>query len=415
MKGIRLQHFIPFLSYFFIPFSIWGQGTAPSLQTPFNFQSEVNEGGNLVRCLPSSGNCRTFQILYTDIDGDFPMVHHVFLKHWTEPWIIMEMTTNDSLPSNGMLFSTTFNFPESAVSCTNDSALAGWTYYFNFSDSLFAATGENLLNYNIPYLKCETVNNCIDSGSIALPSITYVSSDNIAPTTAKFWSFQATSTWQEFPLVLTGGDLPNGAIYETAIQFNSTGYLDTKWDFHDTKSKALFAGAVKRREVVPILSPHQIWAEGKFLKVDSLPQYQYEWWFNESKMPTQSSPKMNPLEDGRYTAILTDSLNCKLTSEPVYAALDDFGGVGIILEIDIQGVGTPRPNPSNNGRVFIDSDSRILEINFIDQLGRRIPATFTPDIGIVRIECRNLSKGLYFLNIVTETGGETRNVIIGDE
>jgi hypothetical protein len=72
------------------------------------------------------------------------------------------------------------------------------------------------------------------------------------------------------------------------------------------------------------------------------------------------------------------------------------------------------PNPVVNGRVIIESESRIREVVLVDQKGLRYKVNFEKlDDYTVALNLRKFSRGVYIVKVVLENDAFERNILIG--
>lgn len=233
----------------------------PTLSVVSLNQSDVNEGGCLVRSSTGQPTRRRFQVLYQDADGQAPVTHKVWVRKigsfdW-RPYTMIRQSSSGTNYRNGVVYYFEYaNIPNS----NNVSDLANWQYKFDFHDGdQQAAYQPKLVKDNdIGYVYYRNAPVSVNINTSTLFQINY---SGKSPLVKRLWLKSPNGSWTPYNMQNNSGNT-----FGTQAPLNQLGTWKYKFDFHDGVSKAWNAGIEYTVEVKSINNSgpvviNRIWVE----------------------------------------------------------------------------------------------------------------------------------------------------------
>jgi hypothetical protein len=221
-----------------------GVDYAPVLSSPVSGQPNVEYEGMMVKT--NNWKKADFQIIYTDFNGDEPTAKKLLLSEDNgssyETYI---MNQNNSTIATGRRYYKRIDFGG------DPATYAGKKYKFHFEDNEFPATGEQDIEYCIPFLTDNQSPNSIDLGETANLKIKYHHEDGAFPEIALVWVKSPTGNWQSYSMNEGNGNIEEGKEFENLLTANETGVWQYKFDFMGGKTLALGSGKIYTFSVLP--------------------------------------------------------------------------------------------------------------------------------------------------------------------
>lgn len=128
----------------------------------------------------------------------------------------------------------------------------------------------------------------------------------------------------------------------------------------------------------------------------------YQWYLNNNPIPGADSSSHVTLTNGAYSVAVTDSNGCSAISDTLNfttGLLSLNGNASMVIY----------PNPATQ-LLTIHAEQIITNIKIRNLLGEEILIAFTPSTHVV-VDVQRLPAGVYFVEIITETGKRVMRVI----
>lgn len=180
-----------------------------------------------------------FQIKYTDFNGDAPSVKQVQISTDNgATYTAYDMVEGEGANETGIRYSYTYNYG------SDENTYAGQMYKFNFNDGNLDATGEQGVEYHIPYLK-ETLQeeDTVTGATITFKTKYYHEGGDLPFAKSLFIKAPGGDTWAEVALEEGEGSVETGKWYQIDYTLgDEVGDWSYKFVFSDTKTMALGNG-----------------------------------------------------------------------------------------------------------------------------------------------------------------------------
>lgn len=154
--------------------------------------------------------------------------------------------------------------------------------------------------------------------------------------------------------------------------------------------------------VYPAPSQPAITQSGTTLIADEDLTWSYAWYLDGNLLPNDTTNEITVSVDGVYTVIITDLNGCIALSENF-----NYLGTGI-KNTNTSNDLVIYPNP-NNGNFTIKTDKKIQSITVFNLEGKEV---FNSNSGKKDVELKNLTSGIYLLEIETNNNTYQQNFII---
>ena len=235
-QGIFLN---PYPFYVIMP----GVNYAPLLSTPVAGQNGVEKTGNMVA--NANWEKADFQIIYTDFNGDEPVVKNLYLSEdGGETFEAMTMNASYGVISMGKFCTKTVYFGGDV------SSYAGRAYKYDFADGESAAGGEQGIVYHIPFLDENVTPQTVDMDENIELKIKYHHQGGAFPETADVWVKKPQGDWQNYPMNEGEGDINTGKYFLASLIPDISGTWLYRFDFLGGKSQALGSGRIYSLQVM---------------------------------------------------------------------------------------------------------------------------------------------------------------------
>jgi hypothetical protein len=205
---------------------------APILSTPIVGQMGTEFPGNFT--YHSNWKKGVFQIVCKDFNGDSPLVHNVLVSNdGGNNFDAYLLTAGYGNINTGKRYSKSIDFGE------DEEDYANKLYKFDFADEEFTATGEQGIEYYIPFLTDNSTPEIVDMNESLSLKIKYHHQGEAFPTTNNVMIKKPGEDWQTYPMNEGEGNIIDGKWFESTLIPDSPGQWSYKFEFMGAKSKAL--------------------------------------------------------------------------------------------------------------------------------------------------------------------------------
>ena len=198
--------------------------------------------------------------------------------------------------------------------------------------------------------------------------------------------------------------LPAIDSYGTTTQIGSNGGLNFTYDINKptvvistTDTLSIYAApavpVINAILSIPVLSTNDL-------------GYNYQWNFDGSPLPGETTNETTPMNAGTYTVTATDSNGCSSTSAPF-----EYDNVGIGEENLTNFKLFPNPAKEKVGIIF-NSDIDAKEIVLTDLTGRILNKLTVNKNNQIILDVSNQSSGVYLVTIIDSNGEKYTSKLI---
>ena len=234
---------------------------APILSTPIVGQVGIEFPGNFT--YHNNWKKGVFQIIYQDFNGDSPTTHNVLVSNdGGNTFDTFMLIAGSGSTNTGKEYSKSIDFGE------NEADYANKIYKFDFADEEFSATGEQDIEYYIPFLTDNSTPTVVDMNESLNLTIKYHHQGESFPTTHNVMIKKPGEDWQTYPMNEGEGNIIDGKWFESTLIPDIPGQWSYKFEFMGAKSKALGSHKVYSLNV---LDPTSIRTQANAIEIQLYP------------------------------------------------------------------------------------------------------------------------------------------------